>query len=171
MVYDEISGFDTTQKTMGVGMIMLGIFCIALAIVGILYRNQCSGAMTLLIYFIFAGIFAFILFIIGCVLGGFAGDTMFNEIKDNVCNFKKPNTQVTANTTITGQYNRAVNAMMCTSFCPCDAGENDKTQELWNSEPYQLVGEESDLAGERGQPLKKFGRAKTGSKNEPGTNG
>jgi uncharacterized membrane protein len=36
-VYDMIpGGFDVSQKSMGVGMILLGIFCVVLALVGLL---------------------------------------------------------------------------------------------------------------------------------------
>lgn len=84
-VYDYIPDFDVSQKTMGIGMIMLGMFCIALGIIGLL-QAKCAGVLTTLGYVIFAGLFAFILIIVGMVLGGFAGDTMFVELRDKLCN-------------------------------------------------------------------------------------
>ena len=137
-VYEMIpDGFDVSQKTMGVGMIMLGIFCVALAIFGY-QQSTCPAPLSTLFYIIFAGLFAFILIIIGMVLGGFAGDTMFMEIKDNLCK---------QSTTIKAQYNRAVNAQMCSSQCPCD-GTDPEMQELWES--YNAaVPDQENLTGMR----------------------
>ena len=91
-------------------MILLGIFCVALAVFGFM-QTSCGGPFSTLFYIIFAGLFAFILIIIGMILGGFAGDTMFLEIKKSLC---------TKSTNIKAQYDRAVNAQMCSSQCPCD---------------------------------------------------
>lgn len=105
---------------MGVGMILLGIFCIVLALIGFL-QAKCAGMMTTLGYITFAGLFATILIIIGMVLGGFAGDTMFLEIKIGLCSQA---------TIIKEQYGRAVNAMMCSTQCPCDGSDAD-TVAMW----------------------------------------
>lgn len=105
---------------MGVGMILLGIFCIVLALIGFM-QARCQGAMTTIGYIIFAGLFATILIIIGMVLGGFAGDTMFLEIRSGLCSQAG---------TIKEQYGRAVNAQMCSTQCPCDGSDAD-TVAMW----------------------------------------
>jgi len=148
---------------MGVGLIILGMATIALGVIGLMaarFQNECCKKFFTLAYIIAAGVFAFILIIIGLVLGGFAGDTMFLEIRNKLCD------KVSQAPKIKYQYDRAVNAQMCSSQCPCD-GSDWETRSMWES--YATAPEaQGDLSKyEKLNSLAYFGRDVNGTYNWP----
>merc|ERR1711998_103268 len=130
----EASGF-------GVPLIILGIFCVCLGILGCC-MSSCKGPISTTLFIIFAGIFAFILLIIGAIMAGFVGDKFFNNIKRQMCRQSGE---------IFLEYKKSIDMALCTDDCPCPKGRNSINEDYWTGldedvlRQFGRVGEKTQL--------------------------
>jgi len=83
--YTLMTDINVGKSGMGVGMIIIGLITIGIAALGLLQSRCPKSSIGTLLYIIGAGLFGFILLIIGFVMAGFVGETMFQDMKDRMC--------------------------------------------------------------------------------------
>jgi hypothetical protein len=88
------------------------------------------------------GVFAFVLLIVGAIMGGFVGKGLFNKLHKQAC---KNSDKLFA------EHVEAIDMALCTNDCPCTKGKNGEYEKYWTSLPqktlrkYNRVGKVSDL--------------------------
>jgi len=130
----ESSGF-------GVPLIILGLFCLFLGILGCCL-SKCQGCISTTLFIIFAGVFAFVLIIVGAIMAGFVGDKFFNRIKRQACKNSDA---------IFKEYTASIDMSLCTNDCPCPKGKKSFNEDYWTGLPedvlreFNRVGEKTQL--------------------------
>ena len=113
--------FIPDMSSFGLGIVVLGIISIVIAVLGCLlrkYKNCCFATL----YIIITGVVGLICLILGFIMVG--GSGLVLKATNLACK--------SARDAFDGQFNSAVDNIMCSNTCPCDPGIQNINKQLWN---------------------------------------